>query len=375
MARPVELGIFSVGDLHPDPRTGRTQTEHERITGAARIAQHAEEAGFDVYALGEHHNPPFIPSSPTTILAYAAAKTERITLSTSTTLITTNDPVKIAEDYATLQHLANGRVDLMLGRGNTAEVYPWFGYDIRDGIELAIEHYALLRRLWDEEQVTWNGRFRGALDGFVATPRPLDGVPPFVWHGSIRSPEIAEQAAFYGDGFFVNNLFMTSKYFKRYVDFYRERYEVHRAEGRHSGDPGGIVGAGGIIHVQPRSQDAWKDFRPMYESHPVLRSSGAMEAAIAQTGLNVGSPAEVIEQVLAQHDLFGGYQRHLFGVDTAGLPETKVHEQLDLIGAEVLPVLRREIDSVASPARAEAVRHNVQAPLAPDELAGHQLAR
>ncbi|MDX6731069.1 MAG: hypothetical protein QOC54_1017, partial [Baekduia sp.] len=153
----MELGIFGVGDLHPDATTGRTQTEHDRITGVARIAQHAEEVGFDVYAMGEHHNPPFIPSSPTTLLAYVAAKTERITLSTSTTLITTNDPVKIAEDYATLQHLAGGRVDLMLGRGNTAEVYPWFGYDIRDGIDLAIEHYALLRRLWDEEEVTWEG--------------------------------------------------------------------------------------------------------------------------------------------------------------------------------------------------------------------------
>src|SRR3954451_18890029 len=201
----MQLGIFGVGDLHPDATTGRTPTEHDRITGVARIARHAEDVGFDVYAMGEHHNPPFIPSSPTTLLAYAAAKTERITLSTSTTLITTNDPVKIAEDYATLQHLADGRMDLMLGRGNTGPVYPWFGKDIRDGISLAVENYALLRRLWREDVVDWEGKFRTPLQGFTSTPRPLDGVPPFVWHGSIRSPEIAEQAAFYGDGFFHNN--------------------------------------------------------------------------------------------------------------------------------------------------------------------------
>jgi putative FMN-dependent luciferase-like monooxygenase len=228
----MELGIFGVGDLHPDAHTGRTQSEHERITGIARIAKHAEDVGFDVFALGEHHNPPFIPSSPTTILGYVAAKTERITLSTSTTLITTNDPVKIAEDYATLQHLAGGRVDLMLGRGNTVEVYPWFGKDVRDGVALAVENYALLRRLWDEESVTWEGRFRTPLRDFVATPRPLDGVPPFVWHGSIRTPEIAEQAAFYGDGFFVNNLFMTHAYFKQYVDFYRARHAHYAEAGR-----------------------------------------------------------------------------------------------------------------------------------------------
>ena len=344
----MELGIFGVGDRHPDARTGRTLTEHERITNIARIAQHAEDVGLDVYALGEHHNPPFIPSSPTTILAYVAAKTERITLSTSTTLITTNDPVKIAEDYATLQHLADGRVDLMLGRGNTVEVYPWFGRDVHQGIDLAIENYGLLRRLWDEEVVDWDGRFRTPLRGFVATPRPLNGVPPFVWHGSIRSPEIAEQAAVYGDGFFVNNLFMTHGYFQRYVDFYRERYEHHRAAGRHAGPEGGIVGAGGAIYVRPRSQDAWREFRPVYDGHPILGSSGPLEDAVATTGLNVGSPAEIVDQVLAQRQWFGEYQRHLFSVDFAGIPEQTVHEELDLIGAEVLPALRREFESKAA---------------------------
>ncbi|MDX6644621.1 MAG: hypothetical protein QOK40_348 [Miltoncostaeaceae bacterium] len=346
----MELGIFGVGDRHPNADTGRTSTEHERIASIARIAKHAEDVGLDVYALGEHHNPPFIPSSPTTILAYVAAKTERIVLSTSTTLITTNDPVKIAEDYATLQHLAEGRVDLMLGRGNTAEVYPWFGKDIRQGIALALENYALLRRLWDEEVVDWEGRFRTPLRGFTATPRPLDGIPPFVWHGSIRSPEIAEQAAYYGDGFFVNNLLMSHDYFKRYVDFYRLRYEHHRAEGRHAGPEGGIVGAGGAIYIRPRSQDAWREFRPVYDGHPILSSTGSLEDAAATTGLNVGSPAEIVEQVSAQRHLFGDYQRQLFAVDMAGITEQTVHEQLDLIGAEVLPPLRREFASSAAAA-------------------------
>src|SRR5690242_21439266 len=123
----MQFGIFTVGDVTTDPTTGRTPTENERIKATIAIAQKAEEVGLDVFATGEHHNPPFVPSSPTTTLAYIAAQTEKLILSTSTTLITTNDPVKLAEDYATLQHLADGRMDLMLGRGNTAPVYPWFG--------------------------------------------------------------------------------------------------------------------------------------------------------------------------------------------------------------------------------------------------------
>ena len=158
------------------------------------------------------------------MLGYIAARTEKLILSTSTTLITTNDPVKIAEDFAMLQHLADGRVDLMMGRGNTGPVYPWFGKDIRQGINLAIENYALLHRLWREDVVDWEGKFRTPLQCFTSTPRPLDGVPPFVWHGSIRSPEIAEQAAYYGDGFFHNNIFWPADHTKQMVELYRQRY-------------------------------------------------------------------------------------------------------------------------------------------------------
>ena len=144
----MQFGIFSVGDVTPDPTTGRTPTERERIKAMVAIALKAEEVGLDVFATGEHHNPPFVPSSPTTMLGYIAARTERLLLSTSTTLITTNDPVKIAEDYAMLQHLADGRVDLMMGRGNTGPVYPWFGQDIRQGIPLAVENYGKSDVLW-----------------------------------------------------------------------------------------------------------------------------------------------------------------------------------------------------------------------------------
>ncbi len=127
----MQFGIFTVGDVTMDPTTGRTPTEHERIKAQVEIAKKADEVGLDVVAFGQHHNPPFVASAPTTTMAYVAAQTSRILLSTSTTLITTTDPVRIAEDYGTLQHLTDGRMDLMLGRGNTGPVYPWFGHPRR----------------------------------------------------------------------------------------------------------------------------------------------------------------------------------------------------------------------------------------------------
>ena len=335
----MQIGIFGVGDLTQDPTTGATPTEHERIKAIAAIAEHAEQVGLDVVALGEHHNPPFVPSSPTTLLGYVAARTERIQLSTSTTLITTNDPVKIAEDYAMLQHLADGRVDLMLGRGNTGPVYPWFGKNIRDGVRLAVENYALLRRLWDEEVVDWKGQFRTPLAQFTSTPRPLDGVPPFVWHGSVRTPEVAEQAAYYGDGFFANHIFWPAEHTGQMVRLYRERYERYGHGAAHQA----IVGLGGQVFMRRNSQDAVREFRPYFDQAPVYGHGPALEDFMAQTPLTVGSPQQVIERTLSFREYAGDYQRQLFLVDHAGLPLATVLEQLDLLG-EIAPVLRAEFD-------------------------------
>ena len=334
----MQFGVFSVGDVTPDPTTGRSPSEHERIEAMVAIALKAESAGLDVFASGEHHNPPFVPSSPTTILGYIAAKTERLILSTATTLITTNDPVKIAEDYAMLQHLADGRVDLMMGRGNTGPVYPWFGFDIRNGIALAYEHYNLLHRLWREDVVDWDGKLRTPLTGFTSTPRPLDGVPPFVWHGSIRSPEIAEQAAYYGDGFFHNNIFWPADHVRRMVDLYRRRWEHYG----HGPANTAIVGLGGQVFMRPNSQDAIREFRPYFDHAPVYGGGPSLEDYMEQTPLTVGSPQQVIDRTLAFREIVGDYQRQLFLLDHAGLPLPAVLEQLDMLGELVVPVLRRE---------------------------------
>lgn len=363
----MQFGIFTVSDITEDPTTGRTPSEAEKIRNTVLVAKHAEEVGLDVFALGEHHNPPFWSSSPTTTLAYIAAQTERLLLSTATTLITTNDPVKIAEDFAMLQHLSGGRTDLILGRGNTGPVYPWFGKDIRQGLPLAIENYALLHALWREDVVDWEGRFRTPLQGFTSTPRPLDGVPPFVWHGSIRTPEIAEQAAYYGDGYFANNIFWPAEHYQRLITLYRERF----AHYGHGTPEQAIVGLGGQVFMRANSQDAVREFRSYFDSAPVYGHGPSLEDFTEMTPLTVGSPQQVIDRYAGMRDLFGDYQRQLFLIDHAGLPLKTVLEQLDILGGEVVPVLRREL---AAGRPAEVPDAPTHASLVAASVAGRQAA-
>ena len=335
----MQFGIFSVGDVTPDPTTGRTPTEHERIKAMVAIALKAEEVGLDVFATGEHHNPPFVPSSPTTMLGYIAARTERLVLSTSTTLITTNDPVKIAEDFAMLQHLADGRVDLMMGRGNTGPVYPWFGKDIRQGINLAVENYALLHRLWREDVVDWEGKFRTPLQGFTSTPRPLDGVAP------VRLARLHPLAGDRRAGRVLRRRLLPQQHLLA--------RRAHQADGRAVPGPlrplrarhpraGRSSASAGRCSCGRTRQDAVREFRPYFDDAPVYGHGPSLEEFTEQTPLTVGSPQQVIEKTLAFRDYAGDYQRQLFLMDHAGLPLKTVLEQLDLLGEEVVPVLRKE---------------------------------
>ncbi|WP_210582740.1 CE1758 family FMN-dependent luciferase-like monooxygenase [Streptomyces sp. GESEQ-4] len=348
----MEFGIFSVSDVTRDPVTGYTPSEAERIDAIVRIAKRADEVGLDVFAIGEHHNPPFFSSSPTTLLGHIAARTQLITLSTAVTLITTNDPVRIAEEYAMLQHLAKGRVDLMLGRGNTVQVYPWFGHDVRKGVHLALDNYNLLHRLWREDVVDWDGNFRTALQGFTSTPRPLDDVPPFVWHGSIRTPEIAEQAAYYGNGFFANNVLAPYGHFDKLIDFYRDRFAHHG----HGTREQAIIGLGGHAFIAKNSQDAVKRFRPYFEAFPLFRGN-SLDDYMTTTPLSVGSPQLVIDKTMDFQKRHGDYQRQLWNIDLLGLPVEAALEQVELLGTEVVPVLRKEMAAVRAPGVPETPTH------------------
>src|SRR5690606_24228035 len=203
--------------------------------------------------------------------------------------------------------------------------------------------------------VDWEGRFRTPLSGFTSTPRPLDDVPPFVWHGSIRTPEIAEQAAYYGNGFFANNIFWPKEHYMRLIRFYRQRF----AHYGHGTEKQAIVGLGGQAYIVKRSQDAWNEFRPYFNEAPVYGHGPTLEDFTEMTPLTVGSPQEVIDKTLTFREHFGDYQRQLFLADHAGLPLSKVLDQLELLGGEVVPVLRKETEARRDPETAPPPTHEL----------------
>src|SRR5690606_2461532 len=191
-----------------------------------------------------------------------------------------------------------------------------------------------------EENVSWKGQFRTPLQGFTSTPRPLDGVAPFVWHGSIRSTEIAEQAAYYGDGFCHNNIFWNHEHTAQMVGLYRQRFEHYG----HGDADQAIVGLGGQAFMAATEAEAKRVFRPYFDNAPVYGHGPSMEDFTAQTPLTVGTPEMVIERTLSFADSVGDYQRQLFLMDHAGLPLEMVLEQVEMLGREVVPVLRREFE-------------------------------
>ena len=293
----------------------------------------------DVFATGEHHNPPFYPSSPTTILGYIAAQTEKIILSTSTTLITTNDPVKIAEDFATLQHLADGRVDLVLGRGNMGAVYPWFGKNNQDSVELTVENYNLLRRLWDEEVVNWEGKHRTPLRGFARHPPPARRRRPLCL--ARRHPHAPGGR----DRRVLRRRLLRQQHLLAQGALPAADQPLPRAlrplRPRHAG-PGDRGPGRPVLH--PAQLPGRRQGVP-----PLLRQRTGLRARPVAGGLHLADPADRgqpggddREDTRLCRDYFGDYQRQLFLIDHAGLPLKTVLEQLDLFGEEVLPTLRKE---------------------------------
>lgn len=341
----MEIGIFTLGTT--DSRSPSADPG-ERVRGLVRLASRAEEAGFDIFAAGENHAPPSVLSSPAVVLSHVAGVTTRIRLSTAVSLITVNDPVKLAEDFATVQHLSDGRLSLMFGRGVNTDIYHWYGLDPADTVAIAGERYELFRRLWTEENIDWVGKFRPPLDGFTLIPRPPTA-PPQIWHTSIRTKELVEQTARYGDGFFANYIFFSAAQAAPHVHYFRERYAAYG----HGTAESAPVGSGTKVYIKPRSQDALREFREHgYDvaKWPVKYSS--LEEAIKVSALTVGSPAQVLDKIATFQQAYGGYVRQLFSIDHPGLTLDKTLAQIDLIGEHILPALHEAY----SPPAPDAIR-------------------
>ncbi|PRY32982.1 LLM class flavin-dependent oxidoreductase [Pseudosporangium ferrugineum] len=327
---------------HVDPARSTRQRFREVVENAVL----AEELGFDGYGVGERHERPFISSSPPVVLSHIAARTSRIRLFTAVTTLSLLDPVRAYEDYATLDHLSDGRLELIIGKGNGAAQAQLFHVTAADQWDRNRESYELFRRLWREPKVTWSGRFRPPLTGAETWPRPFQQ-PIRVWHGSATSRESVELAALHGDPLFSANVTNPIEPYAELVRHYRERWA------QHGHDPAdALVGAGSAgFYAARTSQEAIATYRPIFEARLALgRRMGldpvfpTLEDAIARSSLLVGSPRQIVDKVHRYHAELGHEVMHLHA-DADGLTDKQHRAALELFQSEIAPVLRRDIPS------------------------------
>jgi alkanesulfonate monooxygenase SsuD/methylene tetrahydromethanopterin reductase-like flavin-dependent oxidoreductase (luciferase family) len=328
----------------PDPVTGVQKSTADRFQEVLDNARLGEELGFDGFGVGERHERPFISSSPPVVLSHIAAITSRIRLFTAVTTLSLLDPVRAYEDYATLDHLSHGRLELIIGKGNGAAQRDLFHVTPEDQWDRNAESYELFRQIWRNGKVTASPRFRPALDEAEVWPRPLQQ-PIRVWHGSATSRESVDLAARYGDPLFSANVTNPIEPYAELVRHYRERW-VHYGH-----DPAdAIVGAGSAGYYASRnSQDAIETYRPVFEGQlgffkrlglePVFPT---LEDFVERSSALIGSPQQVIDKVHRYHDQLGHRVLHLHA-DSSGLTERQHLESLELFQSDIAPPLRRDI--------------------------------
>lgn len=303
-------------------------------------ARYMEELGFDGFGVGERHHWPFLSSAPPVVLAHVAALTSRIRLFTGVTLLSMLDPVRVAEDYATLDQLSGGRLELIVGKG-AGPGGAMFGLAPDEQRPALADNFRLLHELWTRDEVSWPAGRRPRLDGVRTLPRPLRGRPR-IWHGSSSSAESVALAAEYGDPVVFSNAGLSSESARPLVEHYR-------AEWARRGRPADrlFTGAGtpGFL-VAKTSQAAIAAYRPAYERLVAMqRGIGArpafptVEEFVARSPALVGSPEQIIDKVHRQHEVFG-HSLIVVSVDPDGLSEHDHRTSLELLATEVAPVLR-----------------------------------
>ena len=312
-----------------------------------RIEQ-ADHAGLDIFGIGEHHRKGFLDSAPTLILAAAAARTKRIRLTSAVTVLSAADPVRIFQNFATLDLISRGRAEMVVGRGSFIEAFPLFGYNLNDYDELFAEKLDLLLKIRNDEYVTWKGKFRSALKNQPVYPRPLQPSIP-IWLGVGGTPESFIRAGTLGLPLMVAIIGGETHRFRPLVDLYREA-------GKEAGYlPEQLkVGMHSLGYVANTTQQALDDFYPGYAEAmtkvgkergwpPMTR--GRFEAQVGPEGaLLVGSPEEVAEKILRHSEALGGITRLTFQMDTAEVPHAKLMQSIELIGTRLRPLVRAPQD-------------------------------
>ena len=346
MMNRFELGIYSFAELTPDPVTGAMISPAQRLHNLLETIELADQVGLDVFGLGEHHRPDFVSSAPVVILASAAARTRSIRLSTAVTVLSSDDPVRVFQDFATLDLLSNGRAEIMSGRGSFIESFPLFGYDLHDYDALFAEKLDLLMKLRATETITWSGAHRPALHNQGVYPRPLQDPIP-IWVAVGGTPQSVVRAATLGLPMALAIIGGMPERFAPFAQLYRQT----AAQAGH--DPAQLplsINSHGFI-----ADDTQAAVDTYYPSATVVmnkigRERGwapatrqQLEAGRTLRGADfVGSPAEIIEKILFQHELFG-HQRLLLQLGVGTIEHKKVMRAVELLGTQVAPAVRQEI--------------------------------
>ncbi|KMY48561.1 LLM class flavin-dependent oxidoreductase [Peribacillus loiseleuriae] len=342
-----EIGIYTLGDIVPDPHTGKVISAQQRLTEIVDAAKLADEAGLDIFGLGEHHRLDYAVSATPVVLAAIAQVTKQIKLTSATTVLSTVDPVRLFEDFSTLDLLSNGRAEVIAGRGAFVESFPLFGYDVNEYDDLFEENIDLFLKLNEQEKISWNGRFRSALQNAEIAPRPVQKQLP-LWVGVGGSPESAERAGRFGVGMALAILGGDPNRFKPLVDIYRK-------EGIEAGHNLNDlkVGVTGHTFIAETTEQAKDEYYPYYSNYwEYVNSQRGMSTRMSRadfeqmsspdTALFVGSSQQIIEKILYQHELFG-HQRFIAQMDIGGIPFAKVAKNIERLATEVAPVIRREL--------------------------------
>ncbi|RYJ44215.1 LLM class flavin-dependent oxidoreductase [Flavobacterium beibuense] len=348
MKKKFEFGFYTFGNIIPDPITGKKTSQHQRIKEIIEAAKLADDAGFDVIGIGEHHTSDFVLSAPIVLLSAIAQATKNIKLSTAVAVLSTHDPVRLYEEFATLDLISDGRAEILVGRGSSTESFPLFGYDLLDYDELFNENLKLLKILNKNEVVNWTGKFRSPLIEAEIAPRPLAQLP--IWVGVGGTPASAARAGAEGAHLNLAILGGPPERFTHLVDIYREaaRNAGHNVEELK-------------IAISSHSYVAETPIQAREEIYPTFSytmqylvkklrnqvysiSRNDFEAMTGPgTALTIGSPQEMIDKIMHQYELFH-HDRYILQLDMNGLPFPQLARAIELVADKVAPVVRREIN-------------------------------
>jgi alkanesulfonate monooxygenase SsuD/methylene tetrahydromethanopterin reductase-like flavin-dependent oxidoreductase (luciferase family) len=347
----MELGIYSFGELITDPAGRSATTMHEKFEQALQLGRTADQGGLDVLAFGEHHRADFSTSAPEMTLAAIASTTAHLRVASGVTVLSSQDPVRVFQQYATLDHLSNGRAEIIAGRGAFIESFPLFGFDLNDYDALFDEKLDLLLQLREQDTISWAGQFRPPLDHAEISPRPLQDVLP-VWVAIGGTPASAVRAGYLGLPMMMG-FFTGPEHFVPRVELYR------RAAAAAGHNPDTLrLGASGHMFIGKTSQAAQEEFYPYYSRYfqhggraPFAANGFPRDAYAAwiRDGLPVGSPQQVIDAIMRRVELLG-IDRFLGQIDVGNLPWPMIQSSLELYMTEVAPVIRQETATLSGAA-------------------------